>query len=366
MLTRTLRRCAALALIGTLLGGPIANADTVANATIKLAKIAIPGKALKSFDISWVDAASSHYYLADRSNSAIDVVDTLENKVTAQIGGFVGFTGDNDTSGPDGVVVTFSRRELWAGDGDSTVKVLDLGSNSIVASIPTGGTKRADELAYDPKHDMIVIANDADDPPFLSFISVGSRSVLKKLEFPDATDGLEQPAYDPASGMMFQAVPGTKDQEGGEIAVIDDGQMAVTATYPLNNCTPHGLAVGPSHQLLVGCNVEGHTMIIDDTNGRTLADFNQTGGSDEVWFNPGDNRYYLAERNSQLLGVIDALTDTFVENVQAGIGVHSVAADSNTNHIFMPVSAPDPTCPNGCIAVFTSVFGDRSGLANSQ
>jgi hypothetical protein len=49
------------------------------------------------------------------------------------------------------VVVTFSNRELWAGDGDSTVKVVDLTNNSIVATISTGGKFRADEMAYDPK-----------------------------------------------------------------------------------------------------------------------------------------------------------------------------------------------------------------------
>ena len=362
MLSRTLLRCAAFALTGMLLGGPVASADSVANSTIRLAKIAIPGKPLKAFDISWVDPASAHYYLADRSNGTIDVVDTTENSIATQIGGFKGFTGTNTTSGPNGVVVTFSRKELWAGDGDSTVKVVDLATGSIAATIPTGGKKRADELAYDPQHDMIVIANDADDPPFLSFISVGSRSVVKKLDFPDATDGLEQPVFDPSTGMMYQAVPATKDQEGGMVAVLDDAKMAVATTYPLTDCVPHGMAVGPNHQLLVGCSLTKHTLILDDTNGKVLADLNQLGGSDEVWFNPTDNRYYLAETSAQNMGVIDALTMNFVENVETGVGAHSVAADAGNNHIFVPIAGPDPACPNGCIAVFSSVNGDRTGL----
>jgi DNA-binding beta-propeller fold protein YncE len=366
MLSRTLLRCAAFALTGMLLGGPVASADPVANSTNRLAKIAIPGKALRSFDIGWVDPASAHYYLADRSNAAVDVIDTTENSVVTQIGGFKGFTGNNDTSGPNGVVVTVSRKEMWVGDGDSTVKVIDLATGSIAASISTGGKNRADELAYDPQHGVIVIANDADDPPFLSFISVGSRSVMKKLDFPDATDGLEQPIFDPSTGMMYQAVPATKDQEGGQVAVLDDSKMAVVATYPLNNCQPHGLAVGLNHQLLVGCSVEKHTLLLDDTTGKVLADFNQTGGSDEVWFNPGENRYYLAERGAQDLGIIDALTMNFVENVETGVGAHSVAADDANNHIFVPISAPDPACPNGCIGVFASVNGDRGGLPRLQ
>lgn len=365
MWSRRLPWFATLALVAAVLNGPSASAQGVANPTVRLAKIAIPGKALRSFDIGWVDPATARYYLADRSNASVDVVDTTENAIVKQITGFKGFTGNNDTSGPNGIV-SVSRSELWVGDGDSDVKVVDVPTGSIMASISTGGKNRADELAFDPQHGLIVIANDADDPPFLSFISVGSRSVAKKMEFPDATDGLEQPVLDPASGIMYQAVPATKDHEGGEIAVIDDGQMAVTGTYVLTDCQPHGLAVGPNHQLLVGCSLTDHTLVLDARNGRVLADLPQTGGSDEVWFNPGENRYYLAERGPEALGIIDALTNRFAENVETGVGAHSVAADAVNNHIFVPISAPDPACPNGCIAVFASVNGDRGGQPRTQ
>ena len=41
-----------------------------------LTAIAIPGNALKAFDISWVNPWRAEYYLADRSNSGVDVIDT--------------------------------------------------------------------------------------------------------------------------------------------------------------------------------------------------------------------------------------------------------------------------------------------------
>src|SRR5690242_16129383 len=133
MLLRFVPRGASVALLAMALSstsaGAILNAPPAT--TVRIDKIGVPGKPLKAFDISWVDPASSHYYLADRSNGAIDVVDGNTDTVTTQIGGFVGATGKNDTSGPDGVVVTFSNKELWAGDGDSTVKVVDLTTNKI-------------------------------------------------------------------------------------------------------------------------------------------------------------------------------------------------------------------------------------------
>ena len=356
----------ALSLTAVTAGAQTAPGANPNEATVRIDKIAVPGAPLKSFDIGWVDAPTAHYYLADRSNKAVDVVNTFTDRVDRQIGGFVGFTGNNDTSGPNGVVITFSGRELWAGDGDSTVKVIDLTSGTIAATISTGGKNRADELAYDPNHNEILIANDADDPPYLSVISVATRQVLKKIPFPDATDGLEQPIYDSATGMFYQAVPASTQNEGGQIAVIDPVQMAVVTRYNLSACNPHGMALGPGNQLLAGCSRRLRNTIIDKTNGRVMADFSQTGGGDESWFNPGDNRYYSAATSTQTLGVIDAGSLSFIENVQTGLGAHSVAADQALNHIFVPIIAPDPACPNGCIAVFTGVSTENKGVSRSR
>jgi len=86
---------------------------------------------------------------------------------------------------------------LWAGDGDSTVKVIDLTIDKIVATMSSGGRFRADEMSYDPTDNIVLVANDADDPPFGSLISVGNRSVLKEITFTDSTNGAEQSRYDP-------------------------------------------------------------------------------------------------------------------------------------------------------------------------
>src|SRR5438105_6703456 len=63
--------------------------------------------AMYSFDISWVDQATRTYYLADRSNAVVEVVDTTSNTLIKQLsGGFAGFAGSNDRSGPNGVATS--------------------------------------------------------------------------------------------------------------------------------------------------------------------------------------------------------------------------------------------------------------------
>src|SRR5262249_15726397 len=55
-----------------------------------LTAVAIPGNPLRSFDISWVNPDRAEYYLADRSNAGIDIIDTQTLKFKRTIGGFVG------------------------------------------------------------------------------------------------------------------------------------------------------------------------------------------------------------------------------------------------------------------------------------
>src|SRR5215472_4212626 len=48
---------------------------------------ASPNTKMFSFDISWVDPTTNLYFLADRSNAALDVIDTKTNTLFGQIGG---------------------------------------------------------------------------------------------------------------------------------------------------------------------------------------------------------------------------------------------------------------------------------------
>ena len=49
-----------------------------------------PGNPLRSFDISWVNPDRAEYYLAERSNAGIVVIDTRTLTWKRTIGGFVG------------------------------------------------------------------------------------------------------------------------------------------------------------------------------------------------------------------------------------------------------------------------------------
>jgi hypothetical protein len=125
------------------------------------------------FDVSFVDPTTQTYYLADRSNAVVDVVDARTNKLVSQISAtpaFKGFTGTNATSGPNGVVAAFPW--LFVNDANSRVVTIDLRNGKTVGDVSTGGARglRADEMAYDPKDGLLLAVNNADTPPFATLM----------------------------------------------------------------------------------------------------------------------------------------------------------------------------------------------------
>jgi len=138
-----------------------ASADEVFKATSAVTGLGT--QKIVSFDISFIDPAINRYLLADRTNKAIDIVDTTNNTVVHQIipTGTNAFTGTaacspaagaNDCAGPNGVLTLndTGSTEVWVGDGPSgtppvsKVKVFGLGGTNPTHTIPTGGARRAD------------------------------------------------------------------------------------------------------------------------------------------------------------------------------------------------------------------------------
>jgi len=441
MFSRSLSRPALLALGAASLAlsggayaacmGPGAPNDTQ---TRCLTAVQIPGNPLRSFDISWVNPQRAEYYLADRSNAGVDLIDTehLTFKRTVGKGKFTGVvlngTGgvNNNLSGPDGVVT--HGRWLYAGDGNSTLKVFDLDSNSDnpAASVSTGGTTRVDEMALTSDGEILIAANNAEDPPFATifaangdraFNSVSQGSIRARVTVdptilpPGFGLSLEQPAWEPKTGRFYVSVPiiannppgcnfgqlpdpakpGPITCDGGLLVVDPDATGAVvygtwqaatnTGVIPLHACGPNGATVGPHANLLLGCtpanNPSDVTTLVINAVTHNYANIANITGSDEVWFNKGDRRYYTgsnrdcttpgtpcpsASQQTAVLGVIDA-TSVLIEKIRQSSGSHSVAADSKRNLIFVPQVAPVAVVgPGGdTTAVGAGICGSTNG-----
>jgi len=298
-----------------------------------------------SFDISFVDQSTGDYFLADRSNKAVERVSAesvvTQIRPTGVHPGFAGFVpctppaGANDCAGPNGVVAAFPW--LFVTDAPSRVLSFDLRTNppttvsecttKTVMGVPE--PTRADELAYDPKDGLILAINNAASPPFGTLVSVnkmtGALTCGANIDYTaangvDAQNGAEQPVWDPSTNKFYNSIPqiGPGGPNGGVIRISKKGK--IETTFDITFCSPAGLALGPNNELLVGCNTiwgtdgslwtghvdqNAHTaapqlVILDAKTGTILANVLGAGVGDEVWFNKGDNHYYAAASGSNL------------------------------------------------------------------
>jgi hypothetical protein len=191
-----------------------------------------------------------------------------------------------------------------------------------------------------------------------------------------ATNGLGGSIYNPGTKKFLQGVPQIgPNPNDGEVTEIDPVTMLVTNHFRLTaatgapGCQVASLAIGPNQNLLVGCaNREGEafaasTFIMDVSaagKGKIIKAIYNTGRADQVYYNPGDKRFYLASRdmeNGSYLGIIDATTNMWLYNSPTGGNAHGIAVDQVNNHIYVPIGA-NARCgrfsAEGCITVYAA------------
>jgi len=203
------------------------------------------------------------------------------------------------------------------------------------------------------------VINNADTPPFGTLISVnptscalavGTKIIFDASHGVNATNGAEQPVWQPNTQRFFVSIPEV-DGDGsgafpkGAVAQINPNGT-IEGLFQVNYCQPAGLTVGPSGDLLVGCSsvfdtsatptstthkctavipspnppgsaagapatcnngVSGAQEVIcnpgrgcSPSNG-SIVSVSGVGGGDEVWFNPGDGNYYVTAGTTRLV-----------------------------------------------------------------
>lgn len=369
-----------------------------------LGVVPIPGPSpLSSSDLVWADSVTEKVFVADRSNAGLDVLDAENNVFVGRVPGFAGNASTNTNgNGPNGVLTT-NNKEVWAGDGNSNLQVADINPEhtspltylTIIHTISTANTEcdngtvhecnRADELGVDPADHLVLIINDqplsvatphVSATPYGTWVSTDTFKVVGQVMFPGAGGG-EQPVWDPAVKRFFVTLPGTASPfHQAAIAVIKPGASSVEKYYELGditkiaNCTSaNGLALGSDQHLLASAC--GAPVVLSALTGNLINIVTQVGGGDEVWANPGDERFYVtstdllskATPQPSALGVIDEESGKWLQNVDA-VGVRNLAAFAETNHIFTAVrAASTPTVcgqasATGCVTVFAHEGSD--------
>jgi hypothetical protein len=283
------------------------------------------------------------------------------------------------------------------------LKVFDLlaaTGSALKQTIATGGTTRVDEMALTTDGKLLLAVNNAEDPPFgtlfaangdgaTSNVTIITKVTIAASILPSGAGlGFEQSVWDAQTerfyaslptiannppGCNFNAASGPVTCSGGMVVIDPTILSSPTATIgafdpaanigvvPLNNCGPNGITLGTHGNLMEGCTPGNEpsntgTLIINGVTKNYATVANIT-GSDEVWFNPGDNRYYLGASKAPLpagsplgsgavLGIVND-SSVLVKSIPQSSGSHSVAADEKRNAIFVPQVATGPNLIGG-------------------
>ena len=233
---------------------------------------------------------------------------------------------------------------------------------------------------------MVLVTNSNTIDNFITFIGARRYDVIGKIKF-DGTDanagpfapssghkanGIDQCQFDKRDGNFYLNIQATDDgashpvSPGYTLRISSTAPFKVTGWQSINytstSCyAPMGLAVGPADQLALGCGppptttTPANSLIISDQFDGTAIP-SGPGGVDEVWYNSGTNHYYYGAylaRPTPTVGVVDAGSTTNnscnTTPVPSGcptsdpsiptplVFVHSVAADSVSNQVYVPI-----------------------------
>ena len=199
-----------------------------------------------SFDLGAVDPATDIYYVTDRTNKAIDVVNLKTGGISQFKQSFAGcnstvgtttanpvpmpgcntisgvWTVNNDASGPDGLDIVGNA--LFVGDVNALwVLNKTTGAKLFKITIPSSPTGlRADEGCFDPVNHLYAISTPGADNPFMTILDTTAFEATGATPTIIATVIMDNPAGT-ASGGLEACVFDTGVGGTGKLFVNNDG-----------------------------------------------------------------------------------------------------------------------------------------------
>lgn len=287
--------------------------------TVRVA--AMPVIASGSFDGAAVDPASGRVYLADRTDSGIDVVDIGTGNPR-----FIGTLNLN--AAPNGLAAAPDQGRLYAGLEDGTVAVIDTRSMQVVDSVLVTTAAGVDLLDYSPStHSVYAGTGDGGEVVTIDATTntVGQRFLAKGT--------VEQPRYDPADGRLYVTTP-----KNSSVLQVDPRTGNITRTYVIPKCEPTGLAINPARQVAMLACGSSVALLNLQTGADTVT--REVQGGDIVAYDSAADRFVIASPHGprdSAVGVFSGQGD-FIGSVAASPNAHAAVIDAPRGLVYAPGS----------------------------
>ncbi len=336
--------------------------------------ISVPGwtspsqKGVANTDLFGYNPVTRMLYLADRTNHAIDVIDTHTNTVVGQIP----LAGNTIPNQP---LVAIDLQQLVLSDGVQSVLVWNL-----IAPVPNAQpdvylmpTTTPDGMDYDPINQTVYVVTD-DKPYTLVGINLAQKKVVSQTAIPFSPDLIRFNSIDGKIYISMEDADNNNASAG--IAVYDPATntMSAPAQYKVGSiCPGHGIDIDPvTNVALLGCfgGTSNGNLAMNLSTGKFVT-FPDVGGTDSIVLNPNLRRFYSGSGLNKattsgcpatpnagpfgslvpVVGVFDAIhpspnAPARLDGVACtGRGNHIAGVDPLRNNVYVPVAQfpADPT-----------------------
>lgn len=284
------------------------------NMTVQAVTSVLPATAAAS-GTGVAAAAGPYVYIANQAGANVSVINPATNTVVATIP--VGGT-------PRGVAVNVAgTRAYVANQGGGSLSVIDTTTNTVIASPAAGpgpsgiALNQAGTRAYiaNVTGQKVTVLDTATNTQ-LGTVTVGSQPV-----------GI---AVSPTGAYVYVA-----NNVSGTVSVIETTGLTVVATVTVGS-SPRGIAINPAGtRVYVANETSGTVSVIDTATNLVTASIPGTNPS-FVAVNGAGTRLYVADGGSDNLLVIDTATNTQIGAVPVGVTAFGVAVNATDTIAYVP------------------------------
>jgi YVTN family beta-propeller protein len=256
---------------------------------------------------------SEFLYVPNEWDSTVSVINNATNSVVATIP--VGGTPDTVAIRPDGAFA-------YVACESGVVSVIDTASNTVVSTINVG-SGAADVVAFSPNGTLAYVTHYSGD--YVSVIDTASNSLVATIPVGSGSYGI---AFN-ADGTRAYAA----NEVSGTVAVIDTASSSVIKTITVGS-DPTMIAVSPdgSHAYVNNFG-SGTTSVIDTASNSVVATINVGGGPYGIVISPDGTHAYVA--GSGTVSVIDTASNMVVGSFDAGGPVVGIAISHDGTHLYV-------------------------------
>jgi len=280
------------------------------------------------------------YILVDGANKRVYVSHGMQVNILSTTGDSLGCI--TKTMGVHGIALVHNLNKGFTSNGRSnSVTVFDLKTLTTTGEIALPA-KNPDAIFYDDFSKKIITCNGGSHD--LCFIDPATEKVVATVPLGEKLET----AVSDGKGKIF-----VNGEDNSVVHIVDAITFKELATYKIDGGTsPSGLDIDrKTNRLFIGCGDSKTMVIMNASNGKTIAKF-PIGRTDGLVFDPALKIAYASNGEGTITAVREVNANKFqlIENIPSEPGARTIGIDLVTHHLYLPTAkfgtAPAATADN--------------------